>query len=76
MDQRVVCAARMAGFIENEAVFRDRCRDIGLNDVQYQALVAENYKTMGRFAYACSYVPGSPDDKALIKFVLMLREPK
>ena len=73
MDQRVVCAARMAGFIESEAVFRDRCRDIGLNDVQYQALVAENYKTMGRFAYACSYVPGSPDDKALLELIDKIR---
>ena len=59
----------MSGYIESEAVFKQRCSEIGLSVAQHLSLVSASYSTMGRFAYGCSYVPGAPDDAALIGMI-------
>jgi hypothetical protein len=55
----------MAGTIESEAVFRQRCREIGMSDDLFRKISDGGFKTMGSFAYSCSYVPGSADDSPL-----------
>ena len=56
----------MSGYIESEALFKQRCAEMGLTVAHHLDLVAASYSTMGRFAYGCSYVPGAPDDGPLI----------
>ena len=59
----------MSGYIESEAVFKQRCAEIGLTVAQHLELHDASYSTMGRFAYGCSYVPGAPDDGPLIAMI-------
>ena len=67
----------MSGYLESEAVFKQRCAEIGLSVADHLSLVAATYTTMGRFAYGCSYVPGAPDDAPLIAMIdrICLRHP-
>jgi hypothetical protein len=59
----------MAGYVESEAVFRQRAREVGLSTIQLDALCTAGFSTIGRYAYSCSFVPGSPDDKPLLDMV-------
>ena len=59
----------MAGYIESEAVFKQRCLEIGMTPAHVAALTAASYQTMGRYAYSCSFVPGAADDTALITMI-------
>ena len=55
----------MSGYIESEALFKQRCAEMGLTVAHRLDLVAASYSTIGCFAYGCSYVPGAPDDGSL-----------
>ena len=57
----------MAGYIDSEAVFRQRCRGIGFDLAEVNKIFANHYGTMGRYAYSCSYVPGGSNDDAVAK---------
>ncbi len=48
---------------DSEAVFKSRALQIGLSEAVVQELLDAGIKTLGSFAFASSYVPGSPDDK-------------
>ena len=59
----------MSGYIESEAVFQQRCTEIGLSSAFHQLLCDANYSTMGKFAYCCNFVPGGADDTQLISAI-------
>ena len=59
----------MSGYIESEAVFQQRCTEIGLTAAHHQLLCTANYSTMGKFAYSCNFVPGAADDTHLIECI-------
>lgn len=59
----------MAGLIESEAVFKQRCAEIGISPAGIAHLVTANFTTMARFAYGCSYVPGASDDAKLLEMI-------
>jgi hypothetical protein len=62
----------MAGTIESEAVFAQRCKAIGMSDATLNLLTTAGFSSMGSFAYGCSYVPGSGDDAPLVTFATRL----
>lgn len=55
----------MAGTIESEAVFKQRCREIGMSEDLHKKISDAGFRTMGSFAYSCSYTPGGADDSPL-----------
>jgi hypothetical protein len=59
----------MSGYIESEAVFQQRCTEIGLTAAHHRLLCTANYSTMGKFAYSCNFVPGAADDTRLIETI-------
>ena len=59
----------MSGFIESEAVFKQRCQELGMSDELFEALRLKDFKTMGRFAYSCNYMPGAADDTGFLAMV-------
>lgn len=54
---------------DSEAVFKSRALQIGLSEAVVQKLIDAGIKTLGSFAFASSYVPGSPDDKPFTDMV-------
>lgn len=58
----------MSGSIESVAVFRQRCREIGMSIQLLADVTAAGYDTMGSFAYGCSFVPGASDESQLVAF--------
>eukprot|EP00435_Cladocopium_sp_Y103_P074060 s119_g46.t1 len=55
--------------VDSDAVFRSRLLGIGLDEAVHKALVNSGIKTMGNFAFASSYVPGSSDDGPFVKLI-------
>ena len=56
--------------VESEAVFKERAYQLGLEPV-WAKFEERGWLTYGTFAYASSYTPGSPDDKAFIDNVVL-----
>ena len=63
---------QMAGFVSSEAVFEQRCREIGFSAAQTTQLKAAGYRTLSNFAYSCAYVPGNPDEAPLKEAVVKI----
>ena len=58
----------MSGYIDSSPVFVQRCRDIGFDAGQVRKIALDaGFDTMAKFAYSCGFVPGSPDESALVK---------
>ena len=53
-------------FSDSEAVFFQRCREIGFDDDTITNLRAKKLTTMSRFAFSCNYSPGSVDETPLV----------
>lgn len=53
-------------FSDSEAVFFQRCREIGFDDDTITNLRAKKLTTMSRFAFSCNYAPGSVDETPLV----------
>ena len=53
-------------FADSEAVFFQRCREVGFSDAVVTALKAKHLTTMSRFAFACNYAPASADETPLV----------
>ena len=56
----------MAGIIESEAVFTARCAALSMPAAMVIAITTAGYKSVGTFAYCCSFVPGAADDAPLV----------
>lgn len=52
----------MSSSLDSPAVFRDRCRQLTLDDAVVQHLLDSGLDTLSKYAYSSSYTPGSPDD--------------
>lgn len=53
-------------FSDSEAVFFQRCREIGFDEDSISKLRDKQLTTMSRFAFACNYAPASADETPLI----------
>eukprot|EP00973_Karenia_brevis_P007019 952751-Karenia_brevis.AAC.1 len=56
--------------LESSAFFAKRVSELGLQDFMDQ-LTEQGWNTMGMFAFAASYIPGSSDDSQLVKEVVV-----
>lgn len=67
----------MSSFGDSEAVFKDRVSAAGLDDAILKALTDAGFKTLSKFAFSSSYVPGSADDAAFVATVkaILKRDP-
>ena len=54
-------------FSDSEAVFFQRCREIGFDDDVLANMKAQQLTTMSRFAFACNYAPSGVDEAPLVK---------
>ena len=52
-------------YSDSTAVFKKRFLEVGLTEANYEAFNAEGLNTMGTFAFACNYAPGSADERPL-----------
>ena len=70
-------AFKMSSFGDSEAVFKDRVSASGLDDAILKALADAGFKTLSKFAFSSSYVPGSADDAAFVTTVktILKRDP-
>ena len=68
---------KMSSFGDSEAVFKDRVSASGLDDAILKALADAGFKTLSKFAFSSSYVPGSADDAAFVTTVktILKRDP-
>ena len=55
--------------VDSEAVFRSRATAIGLSDDVQRSLKTAGITTLGNYAFASSYVPGSSDDKPFVDLI-------
>ena len=55
--------------VDSEAVFRSRGKLIGLSDEVLDLFRDAGINTMGKLAFASSYVPGSADESAFVDLV-------
>ena len=53
-------------FSDSEAVFFQRCREIGFDEDSITKLKAKQLSTMSRFAFACNFAPASTDETPLV----------
>lgn len=53
--------------IDSEADFKARAKEIGVSETEISNLVAANYATFGKLAFACNYVPGQSSDAPLLE---------
>ena len=53
-------------FSDSEAVFFQRCREIGFDDDVVTNMKAKQLTTMSRFAFACNYSPAGVDESPLV----------
>ena len=53
-------------FSDSEAVFFQRCREIGFDDDVVTNMKAKQLTTMSRFAFACNYSPSGVDESPLV----------
>ena len=51
--------------IDSQAVFMNRAGTLGVPDADMKLLDRSNLASFARFAFSCTYQPGSPDDSAL-----------
>ena len=58
-------------FLESAAVFKAKVQAEGLSSV-YDTFVSLGWNTLGKFACAVSYIPGSPDDTKFVEKIIML----
>eukprot|EP00971_Amphidinium_carterae_P003984 79294-Amphidinium_carterae.1 len=58
--------------LESEAVFRERAIKFGLSEEDYAILKNANFRSLGGFAYCCSYAPGGNDDSSFVNLVKRL----
>ena len=52
-------------YSDSTAVFKKRFLEVGLTEANFEAFNAEGLNTMGTFAFACNYAPGSADERPL-----------
>ena len=55
--------------VDSEAIFRSRGKLIGLSDEALDLFRDAGINTMGKLAFASSYVPGSADETAFVDLV-------
>lgn len=60
---------RVMSVVDSEAVFRSRGKLIGLSDEVLDRFRDAGINTMGKLAFASSYVPGSADESAFVDLV-------
>ena len=53
-------------FSDSEAVFFQRCREIGFEDEAIANMKDQQLTTMSRFAFACNYSPAGTDEAPLV----------
>ena len=53
-------------FADSEAVFFQRCREIGFDDDTILNMKTQKLTTMSRFAFSCNYAPGAVDEAPLV----------
>ena len=53
-------------FSDSEAVFFQRCREIGFEDEAIDNMKNQQLTTMSRFAFACNYSPAGTDEAPLV----------
>eukprot|EP00435_Cladocopium_sp_Y103_P016455 s357_g4.t1 len=54
-------------FADSEAVFAQRCAEIGFDEDTIKNMKAKKLTTMSRFAFSCNYAPGAVDEEPLAK---------
>ena len=54
---------------DSEAVFKQRATQMGLEVGVLQLFLDKGYTTMARFAFSCSYSPGSASDRPFIDMI-------
>ena len=54
---------------DSEAVFAARAKAVGLTQEHLSKLFEAGFKTLGTFAFSCSYTPGSGDDAVLVESI-------
>ena len=59
----------MSGTLDSEAVLRTRASAIGVTPGHIDQMVAAGYSSLGRFAFACNFVPGGADDAEFVALV-------
>ena len=59
----------MSSYADNEAVFKQKAKDADLTDAVVAKLSASGFKTMSKFAFSSSYVPGSGDETAFVQLI-------
>eukprot|EP00435_Cladocopium_sp_Y103_P075949 s164_g70.t1 len=64
-------------FGDNEAVFTQRAREIGLDEAAVKCLIDEGIRTMALFAFSCNFSPGAADEKPFTDLIrkLLRRDP-
>ena len=55
--------------LDSEAAFRERCLKIGMEETTLDVLIASNYKTFGRLAFAVSSSPNTADEEQVQQWV-------
>ena len=55
--------------LDSVAVFGSRGLEIGLLQEELEVLRTKGWNTFGRFAFACGYSPGGPDETRLLRQV-------
>ena len=77
LDCRVTCgvvASMSASTLESVAAFKDRARQIGVEDRYIDKFVPKNFAAFGRYAFAIVYSPQHTDETPLINFLNELLE--
>ena len=77
LDCRVTCgvvASMSASTLESVAAFKDRARQIGVEDRYIDKFVSKNFAAFGRYAFAIVYSPQHTDETPLINFLNELLE--
>ena len=57
---------------DSTAVFQKKLLETGLSKTNYEAFNAEGLNTMGTFAFALNYAPGSADECPLVTLASVL----
>ena len=53
--------------LDSVAVFEARAIEIGVIPLELDILRRKGWNTLGRFAFACGYSPGGPDESRLLR---------
>lgn len=57
----------MSSFADSEPVFTDRAKAAGLSEDVIKLVHDAGFKSLSKFAFSSSYIPGSGDDSAFVK---------